>query len=153
MWLAAQGIAIELPAGWDGRIFHRAGAGAILHAGSFPLPAEDGDFGAEATGGMPAASTFLVLKEYLPDAYLRPGHGLFAPRSLPLPLAHHHFHPRSLQVTRPGQAGLQHFFTAGERPFCLYSVIKTAERTGAAAASRQIEVLDRALGSLAFDRG
>ena len=150
MRLAAHGISVELPPGWDGRIFHRAGA-AILHAASFPLPAQDGDFGAEATRRMAAQSTFVTIKEYVPDTQLRPGHGLFAPRSLPLPLAHGQFHPRGLQVARPGQAGFQHFFTVGERPFCLYAVIRSNHQSGAAAARHPLEVLDRVLRSLAFD--
>lgn len=97
----------------------------MLHAASFPLPAADGDFGSGATGAMPDHGAFLALKEYRPGPRLRPGHGLFAPRAIPLPLELRRFNPRALQVGRPGQAGFQRFFTASGRPLCLYAVIRT----------------------------
>jgi len=40
--LSAYGIEIDLPRGWDGRIFRRPGADPTLHAANFPLPASDG---------------------------------------------------------------------------------------------------------------
>jgi hypothetical protein len=127
MRLSAYGISLELPRGWDGRIYRRPGASPTLHAANFGLPAEDGDFGSGATAHMPDGGVFLALKEYAAGPRLRPGVGLYASRSLPLPLSSRYFHPRALQVGRPGQAGFQHFFTAaGRRAFCLYAVIETA---------------------------
>ena len=125
MRLAAYGISLELPRGWDGRIYRRPGAGPTLHAANFQLAADDADFGSGATGRMPQGGIFLALKEYAAGPRLRPGVGLYASHSLPLPLQRRYFHPNALQVGRPGQAGFQHFFTAaGRRPFCLYAVIR-----------------------------
>jgi hypothetical protein len=125
--LAAYGISLELPRGWDGRIYRRPGASSTLHAANFQLPPDDADFGSGATGRMPPGGIFLVLKEYAAGPRLRPGVGLYASHSLPLPLKRSYFQPRALQVQRPGQAGFQHFFTAaGRRPFCLYAVLSRA---------------------------
>lgn len=126
MKLSAYGISLQLPRGWNGRIYRRPDASPTLHAANFALPADDGDFGSGATGHMPQGGIFVALKEYAAGPRLRPGVGLYASHSLPLPLEHRYFHPRALQVGRPGQAGFQHFFTAaGRRPFCLYAVINT----------------------------
>jgi hypothetical protein len=141
MRLAAHGIALELPRGWEGRIYRVDGSDPILHAGNFALPATDGDFGSGATAVMPADGAFLALKEYRPGAGLLPGTGLFEARQIPLPLEPQRFHPRALQVGRAGQAGFQHFFTASRRPFCLYVVIEIAAARSASAS--------RALGRLA----
>lgn len=126
MRIAAHGVELELPRGWEGRIYRIAGGDPILHAANFPLPPADGDFGSGATASMPAGGAFLALKEYRPGPRLLPGVGLFAPWSVPLPLEPRRFHPRALQVGRAGQAGFQHFFTASGRPFCLYAVIEIA---------------------------
>ncbi len=126
MRLSAYGISLELPRGWHGRIYRRSGASPTLHAANFELPREDGDFGSGALGHMPVGGIFLALKEYAAGPRLRPGVGLYASHSIPRPLESRYFHPRALQVGRPGQAGFQHFFTAvGGRPFCLYAVIST----------------------------
>jgi hypothetical protein len=124
--LAAYRISLELPRGWDGRIYRRPDASPTLHAANFQLPPDDADFGSGATGRMPPGGIFLALKEYAAGPRLRPGVGLYASRSLPLPLQRRYFHPQALQVQRPGQAGFQHFFTAaGRRPFCLYAVLRS----------------------------
>ena len=87
MRIGAHGIELELPRGWDGRLYRVAGSAPILHAASFPLP-----------------------------------------------LAAGHFNPHALQVGRRGQAGMQHFFTASGRPFCLYAVIATRPAASASTA-------------------
>jgi hypothetical protein len=149
MRLAAHGIALELPRGWEGRIYRIADSDPILHAGNFPLPATDGDFGSGATAVMPADGAFLALKEYRPGARLPPGTGLFAARQIPLPLEPERFHPRALQVGRAGQAGFQHFFTTSGRPFCLYVVIEFAARSASATrAPDRLAQLSRALSTL-----
>ncbi len=142
--LAAHGLAIDLPAGWSGRVFARSRGNATLHAGDFPIAVNDGEFGDGSTAMMPPDSAFVALVEYLAGSGLEPGHGLFSPRRLPLPLDPVSFSPRRLAHPRSGQAGLQHFFTAAGRPFCLYIVI-----AGARASRRaQLARLDRVLGSL-----
>jgi hypothetical protein len=131
--VAAHGIAVDLPDGWEGRIFRRTHGDPTLHAGTFPLPFDDGEFGSRATARMPAGATFLTLTEYRPGQGLVPGKGLFAARAIPLPIRRSRFKPNQLLVARPGQRGFQHFFTEGGRPFCLYAVIHEP-RLGAARA-------------------
>src|SRR6185437_3199512 len=65
--LAAHGIALELPTGWDGRIWTRAGGGPVLHAANVALPVTDGDFATRATGMLPADGVVVVLVDYGPD--------------------------------------------------------------------------------------
>jgi hypothetical protein len=150
--LSAHGLHIDLPAGWEGRIYRRHGGDPILHAANYALPPSDGDFGSVATERMPPGGSFLVLSEYRPGQGLEPGKGLFAPRALPLPLEPRQFHPRTLHVGRAGQAGMQHFFTAGGRPFCIYAVVRPATRRGAVAAGPgQVAAINDVLGTVRFD--
>ncbi len=146
MIVEAHGIRVELPHGWSGRIFRRAPGVATLHAGDFPLALSDGEFGDASTARMPAPGSFLALTEYRPGGGLEPGHGLFSSHKLPLPLDPSAFSTTGLAHPRPGQHGMQHFFTASGRPFCLYVVIATprSQRRG------QLLVLDRVLRSLAL---
>ena len=143
MSIAAHGIEATLPSGWDGRIYGRPrvapgpspraalpgfdgeieGRIATLHAASFPLTGAEGDFGADATMRMPDHAAFLALVEYQPDDNLVPGTGLFASREIPRGLQPEEFSPATMLVSRRNQAGLQRFFTVGERPFCVYAVI------------------------------
>lgn len=143
MSVAANGIEVTLPSGWDARIYGRPrvapgpsprsalpgfdgeveGRIATLHAASFPLSGAEGDFGADATIRMPDRAAFLALVEYQPDEKLVPGTGLFASLVVPRALRPADFQPETMMVQRRDQAGLQRFFTAGERPFCLYAVI------------------------------
>jgi hypothetical protein len=149
MRIAAHGIELELPRGWNGRLYRLPGGDPILHAASFPLPATDGDFGSGATAIMPAHGAFLALKEYRPGPRLLQGVGLFAARHVPLPLQPGWFHPHALQVGRAGQAGFQHFFTASGRPLCLYAVIEIAARSASATRARdRVDELTRILSTL-----
>jgi len=142
--LEAHGLQVELPRGWSGRVFKRPAGGATLHAGDFQLPLDDGEFGDRSTALMPAGATFLALTEYRPGAGLAPGEGLFASQRIPHTLDPTAFSSRGLAHPRPGQAGLQHFFTVAERPFCLYVVIsgRWSERR------RQLAMLGHVLRSL-----
>jgi hypothetical protein len=121
--LEAHGLRVQLPRGWSGRVFRRPAGGATLHAGDFQLPLDDGEFGDRSTAVMPARATFLALTEYLPGAGLEAGRGLFAGRRIPAMLDPTRLSPTGLAHPRRGQAGLQHFFTAGGRPLCLYVVV------------------------------
>jgi hypothetical protein len=142
--LAGYGLAIELPGGWSGRVFSRAGGVATLHAASFALTLDDGEFGERSTASMRPGAVFLALTEYVPGSGLRAGSGLFAPRRIPRPLDPARFASSRLAHPRPGHAGMQHFFTSSGRPFCLYVVI-ARERSGRRG---QLAVVDHALGSL-----
>jgi hypothetical protein len=161
--VAAHGVAAELPAGWEGRIYARPvtapaisppplapgldgvteGHLATLHAANFALRGDEGEFGGEATIGMPAGGVFCSLIEYQPDDALVPGTGLFAEAEVPRLLAPADFHPDTMMAPRPGQAGVQRFFTAGARPFCLYAVLGSRRR-----APELVPQLNRVLGSL-----
>jgi hypothetical protein len=101
---------------------------------------------------MPLGGSFLVLSEYRPGQGLEPGKGLYASTRVPLPLRLAHFHPHRLQVGRPGQAGFQHFFTAAERPFCLYAVVRppTGGRRATAAGAGQVHAINHVLSTVAF---
>lgn len=147
MILAAHGIAVRLPSRWSGRIFRRAGGNATLHAGDFRLALDDGEFGDRSTGQMPPGATFFALVEYLPGAGLQPGRGLYAPSAISLPLDPTAFSPRRLAHIRPGQTGMQHFFTAAGRPLCLYVVI-AADQEPRGRPRRQLAALSAVLGSL-----
>ena len=142
--LEAHGLRIELPARWSGRVFRRAGGNATLHAGDFPLALSDGEFGDRSTSAMPDVASFVALTEYLPGSGLEPGSGLFASRRIPLPLDPTGFAASRLAHPRPGQAGMQHFFTASGRPMCVYVVIAG----GRGPRRSQLLVLDRVLASL-----
>lgn len=144
MRLEAHGIAVELPAGWSGRVFRREGENATLHAASFPLPLHDGEFGDASTARMAPGASFLSLAEYVPGAGLRAGRGLFAPARLALPLDPTRFSIRGLAHPRQGQLGQQQFFTTAGRPFCLYLVVAG----GPAHRRRQLPVLDLVLRGL-----
>lgn len=145
--LSAHGISIELPPRWTGRIFRREGGGATLHAGDFQLVLGDGEFGDACTAAMPAGAAFIALTEYRTGGGLHAGHGLFASRRIPRRLDPSAFSASRLAHPRPGQAGMQHFFTASGRPFCLYVVLSAhgAERR------RQLAGLHRVLGTLRID--
>ena len=144
MIIEAHGLAVELPRGWSGRVFAAPGGVATLHAGSFQLALDDGEFGDASTGSMPEVAAFLALTEYVAGDGLKPGAGLFAPRRIALPLDPTSFGERRLAHRRPGQVGTQHFFTASGRPFCMYAVIAGPRH----ARRGQLLALDRVLRSL-----
>jgi hypothetical protein len=138
--VSAHGIEIDLPEGWEGRIYRRPGGWPILHAANFALPPEDGDFGTAAVGGMPPGGVFIALAEYHPSAL---GEPLFSRQGVPLPLRPSDVHPRALQRLGPGKAGLQRFFTSAGRPFCLHVVVESE-----AEGSAQVDEANVVLGSL-----
>lgn len=144
MILEAHGVRVELPRGWSGRVFARARGIATLHAGSFPIALDDGEFGDRSTGLMPGEASFVALTEYRPGGGLEPGHGLFAPRRIPRRLDPSQFASTGLAHPRPGQLGTQHFFTSARRPFCLYVVIAG----GRASRRHQLAVIDHVLGTV-----
>jgi hypothetical protein len=123
MRVVAHGLAIDVPDGWEARIFRRSDAAPVLHLATFALEEGDGDFGAAATGRMRPDDIFAALVEYRSDRVVRPGVGLFSAVGAPT-LRAHEFGSAQLQVTRRGQLGRQHFFTDAGRPFCLYAVLR-----------------------------
>ena len=123
MRLELGGVEVELPRGWSGRLFTGRGGAVTLHAASYPLPLDDGAFGDRSTSRMATGTAFAALTEYLPGPHLRAGAGLFASKRIPAGLDPTAFSERRLAHPRPDQAGAQQFFTASDRPFCLYVVL------------------------------
>lgn len=120
MKVRGHGLEVDLPSGWEGKIYRREAGHPILHAGTFPLPVGDGDFGTRAIASMPSNGVFVALLEYDPDLA---GTGLFAPDGRPGRVRSGDASPKALHRGMPGKAGVQRFFTEGERAFCLYIVM------------------------------
>ena len=123
--LTRSGIEIELPEGWDGRIYRReADDGAVtrraMHAANFPLPPNLGDYAVSAIERMQSEDLLVVLLEFGPD---RAGHGLFANEGLPTALGPDDFSPTAMPRAVPGRTAAQWFFSLGGRAFCLYVVL------------------------------
>lgn len=146
MIVAGHGLAIDLPAGWEARIWRREQAGPVLHIATFPLSEGDGDFGAAATGRMRGGDSFAALVEYRDPGRIVPGIGLFETIGRPAP-GPREFRSMQLQVTRRGQLGWQRFFTDGGRTCCIYAVIKP----GGESAARLIGALGRVLATLRLE--
>ncbi|MDQ6617158.1 MAG: hypothetical protein M3083_21040 [Actinomycetota bacterium] len=133
--LSALNFGAAVPAGWDVRISAPAAgpAGAVnypvLHAANFPLPVWREDFGGEEVlARMTGRQVFVALLGYGTDGA---GRGLFAAAGLPRPLHPEWFDPYQMQRPRAGMAGMQRFFTAQARKFCLYAVLGSyAQRAG-----------------------
>lgn len=141
--LSDLGVSVDLPGGWDGRIFGREIAGArraAVHAATFPLPGERGDFGAGAVELMSSDDVFVVLLEYDPADAERP---LFQAHGQPAALDRGSFSSTVLQRSIGGQAGSQSFFTAAGRAFCLYVVIGAFANR-----DRLVAQANRVLGSI-----
>lgn len=146
MILDSHGLRVELPAAWSGRIWARAHDVATLHLANYALSLNDGEFGDVSTATMAPGAAFLALTEYRPGAGLQPGRGLFAPGRIPRRLDPAGFKATGLAHPRPGQAGIQHFFTIVGRPCCLYVVL-----AGPRAIRRsQLATVDRVLSSLSI---
>ncbi len=127
MRLAHRGLRVQVPAGWDARIYRRhedvvdeSKTHAVLHAANFALPDNRGDFGSGAVELMGSDHVLIVLLEHDPAAAAT---ALFANRGMPRRLGAELFSPHQLQRTIAGQAGTQVFFHDGGRAFCLYVVL------------------------------
>jgi hypothetical protein len=143
--LAAGGISVDLPNGWDGQI-RGAGAtsggralraaggapepseamGSVLHAATFALPAERGDYGSGAVELMGGSDVLICLLEHEPEAA---DTALFSRQGLPR-LEASQFSPQAMQRAIPGMAGTQHFFQLNGRPLCLYVVVGSFRTRG-----------------------
>lgn len=120
--LNRQGLEIELPDGWDARIYRRQAADdavtrRALHAANFALPTNLGDYAVGAIEGMTPGDVLVVLLEFDPD---NAGQGLFANEGLPAGLAASDFSPRAMPRAMPGRTAAQWFFSVNGRAFCLY---------------------------------
>ena len=123
--LTRQGLEIELPDGWDARIYRReADTEAVtrraLHAANFALPAGLGDYAVGAVEAMTTGDVLVVLLEFDPDGA---GRGLFRNEGLPADLAATDFSPTAMPRAIPGRTAAQWFFSLDGRAFCLYVVL------------------------------
>lgn len=122
--LEAHGIAVDLPRGFEGRIFIRRPLTGVAYPvaqfATFPLPAEVGDFGGGAVDLMAPGDVFVALFEYGPESI---GKRLFARQGRPTSLGANDFSPMTLRRGLPGQSGTQRFFTESGRPFTFYAVL------------------------------
>jgi hypothetical protein len=123
--VSAHGLSVLAPRGWEVRIYRRPAvapetAHAVLHGATFALPADRGDYGDGAVQLMRASDVFVALVEFHPSAT---GKALFARQGFPASLTAGDLSPSSLQVALPGQAGVQRWFTAAGRAWCLYVVV------------------------------
>lgn len=131
--LNAHGMGVTPPAGWDAEIYTRdldprimtpfgvrEVVPPIAHIANFGLPPARGDFGGGAVELMESGAVFVALLEH--DA-AEADTALFRGNGIPWPLKADDFDPTNLQRGIAGQAGLQRFFLANGRPFCLYVVI------------------------------
>lgn len=123
--VGAHGITATAPRGWDIRIFRRPPqppetTHAVLHAATFAMPADIGDYGDGAVQRMSPADVFVALCEFHPSSA---GTALFASRGMPPALTPSDFNRTALQHAVGGQAGVQRFFNEKGRAWCLYVVI------------------------------
>ena len=136
-------MAVEVPSGWEGRIYSNATAGpppalgatsapapdaanAVLHVASFPLPPGTGDYGGGAVEQMANKDLLVVLMEHGRQSVGTP---LFAATGIPR-LTLDDVSTTCLQRLIEGQGGAQRFFTVSGRAFCLYVVFGSFARRG-----------------------
>lgn len=152
--VAAHGLRAMLPARWEARLYlrddptvtnnretsgvriaaHPAAYGhpdesmnPVLHLANFALPPGRGDYGSGAVERMGPAHAFVSLVEFDPSEAGRP---LFSERGLPRPTVRD-FAANALQRRLAGQLGVQRFFTATERAFCLFVVLGSRQHAAA----------------------
>jgi hypothetical protein len=130
--IAALGLAVTPPAGWEATIFRRRAAPGeltlpVVHAATVPLPPGRGDYGGGLVEALGSEDIFVSLLEFGPDAA---GTALFRGSSGVPGLTPDVFRPNQLQRTIRNQAGVQRFFTVRGRAFCLYAVIGSFANRG-----------------------
>lgn len=156
--LSGQGVTLDVPAGWDGRIFRRpqhgevatadggqpappsASTHAVVHVSNIALPQMTGDFGSGAVELLGPNDLLLVLLEYDPASA---GTKLFAGQGLPRALDPAGFSPNVLQRRLRGQAGAQLFFTEAGRAFSLYVVLGSYENR-----AQLVTIVNQILGTV-----
>lgn len=123
--LSRAGLEIDLPDGWDGRIYRRQAEAGVttrraMHAANFALPPDLGDYATTAIDGMQAGDVLVTLIEFDPASA---GTGLFREDGMPAALDVSSFSPTAMPRSFPGRTGSQTFFSTGDRAFCLFVVL------------------------------
>lgn len=128
----SEGLRMALEQGWEIRIRkgadERAGGKAfpVLHAATVPIPQDRGDFGSGLVETLGIEDAFVSIVEYGEEAV---GTALFpVVAQIPGGMLPDEFDPSQLQRAIVGQAGLQRFFTLGDRAFCIYMVVGAFSR-------------------------
>ncbi|MEY2432759.1 MAG: hypothetical protein QOC92_2484 [Acidimicrobiaceae bacterium] len=134
--LTGSGITVDVPSGWEGRIYSKGSPGprgaavqhspenAVVHVASFPLPPGTGDYGGGAVEQMTNKDLLVVLMEHGRQSASTP---LFAATGIPR-ITTDDVSTTCLQRLIDGQGGAQQFFTVNGRAFCLYVVFGSYAR-------------------------
>jgi hypothetical protein len=159
--LQGNGLLIDLPTGWSGRIFipgatDEEGESAnrpTMHLTSFPVPIDDSSYGSTMVSGMTAGQNFIALVEYAPDVFtpddvaspdeiLADPSAYFDPASSSFPIglptlsaanfSDEFVHGES-DLLAP--TAYQTFFTLGGRPFGLLVMVGDQANVGSVAAT------------------
>ena len=138
--LEGDGLRIELPAGWRGRLVRCSPHLVALHACSAELDPDDDEVGAGTVAAMADGDCFLGLVEYERGSGIEPGRVPFHQDGMRLPLDPTGF------AALPGleRSRMQQSFTLNGRAFWLQIVLAG----GRLERRRQLPLLDRVLGSL-----
>lgn len=127
-----EGLRMALEEGWEIRIRRGADEPAggkalpVLHAATIALPRERADFGSGVVETLGLEDAFVSVVEYGVEAV---GSALFpVVNRIPATLFPDDLDPSQLQKAVPGQAGVQRFFTLGDRAFCIYTVVGAFSR-------------------------
>ena len=140
--LTGQGLAIELPQGWDGRITRRIGVEhdqIVLQAGNFELPAEDDDiasFARREMGGAGVVVSLVVGDGAGPESWER----------AVLPIAIRPSDIGSYEGFAPKAAGVRHLVVAG-RALSVYVAFGTVH-----AGEDALEEANSVLGTLVIGK-
>jgi hypothetical protein len=123
--LSGHGLTIDVPPGWEGRIFTPDLAPPavnlpILHLTDTILSMQASTYAPELAARAGPAGALVALVEFEDRLADR---GLYAAQGLALPLRRDRFDPHALQLPDPFQEGHQRFFSQGGRAFCLYVVL------------------------------
>lgn len=123
--IASAGLSLAPPIGWEASIYRRPALPGeatypVVHAATVPLAPGRGDYGGGLVETLGEQDVFVSFLEFGPEAANAP---LFNRLQGVPGLTPDLYRPRQLQRTIQGQAGVQRFFTAAGRAFCLYSVI------------------------------
>jgi hypothetical protein len=128
--LSAEGLSVDIPKGWDARIFRRRAelpetTHTVLHVADFALPTDAADYGDGAVQKMGPSNLLVTLVEFHPDSVSTP---LFSSVGLPVPLRPDDASRTTLQRPMAGQAGIQRFFSLAGRAWSLYVVLGSFDR-------------------------
>lgn len=158
--VAAYGVRFTLPDDWSARVFppKKDGAevtGLNVHGASMAVSlADESTFGSAMMGELGPLDLGFILNESDPDSgtSVLPGVGRWS-NEKPKALNTEAFSPATLQVTRPGQLGVQRAFTINGRLVDLYVVLGSigAARSGLAGLGVVLQSFEAASSTTASD--